>query len=59
MNGIKFKTIDEVYAKYQTNTLSKFRRKPNENGFTDELSNMECQYWINQNSIPEQISKFI
>ena len=33
---IRFKTIDEVYAKYPTNTLSKFKRIANRYGFTDD-----------------------
>ena len=33
---IKFKTIDEVYSKYPTNTLSKFKRIANRYGFTDD-----------------------
>lgn len=33
---VKFKTIDEVYAKYPTNTISKFKRIANRYGFTDD-----------------------
>ena len=36
MNRVKFKTIDEVYAKYPTNTLTKFKRIANKYGFTDD-----------------------
>lgn len=33
---VKFKNIDEVYAKYPTNTLTKFKRIANKYGFTDD-----------------------
>ena len=36
MSRVKFKTIDEVYEKYPTNTISKFKRIANKYGFTDD-----------------------
>ena len=36
MSRVRFKTIDEVYKKYPTNTLSKFKRIANRYGFTDD-----------------------
>ena len=36
MSRIRFKTIDEVYAKYPTNTLTKFKKIANKYGFTDD-----------------------
>lgn len=36
MSRIKYKTIDEVYIKYPTNTLTKFTKIANKYGFTNE-----------------------
>ena len=36
MSRVRFKTIDEVYAKYPTNTLTKFKKIANKYGFTDD-----------------------
>lgn len=36
MSRIRFKSIDEVYKKYPTNTLTKFKRIANKYGFTDD-----------------------
>ena len=36
MSRIKFQTIDEVYKKYPTNTLTKFKKITNRYEFTDD-----------------------
>ena len=36
MSRVRFKTIDEVYAKYPTNTLTKFKKIATKYGFTDD-----------------------
>ena len=36
MSRVKYKTIDEVYVKYPTNTLAKFKKIANRYGFTDD-----------------------
>ena len=36
MSRIRFKTIDEVYEKYPTNTITKFKKIANKYGFTDD-----------------------
>ena len=38
MSRVKFKTFDEVYAKYPINTLSLFKRIANQYGFTDDAA---------------------
>ena len=47
---IKFKTIDEVYEKYPTNTLKKFSKIANKYGFTDD----EAKEFLNSRVIHDQ-----
>ena len=50
MSRIKFKTIDEVYEKYPTNTITKFKRVANRYGFTDD----EAKEYLNSKVIHDQ-----
>ena len=50
MSRVKFKTIDDVYAKYPTNTLSKFKRIANQYGFTDD----EAKEFLNTKIVHDQ-----
>ena len=45
-----FKTIDEVYAKYPTNTLTKFKKIANRYGFTDD----EAREYLNSKVVHDQ-----
>ena len=58
MSRFKFKTIDEVYEKYPTNTLTKFKKIANRYGFTDD----EAKSFLNSRVIHDQrkpIPKFM
>ena len=50
MSRIKFATIADVYKKYPTNTLSKFKRIANKYGFTDD----EAKEYLNNKVVHDQ-----
>ena len=50
MSRIRFKTIDQVYDKYPTNTLTKFAKIANKYGFTDD----EAKEFLNSKVIHDQ-----
>ena len=50
MSRIKFATIADVYAKYPTNTLSRFKKIANRYGFTDD----EAAEYLNSHVIHDQ-----
>ncbi|KAK8892195.1 hypothetical protein M9Y10_029418 [Tritrichomonas musculus] len=50
MSRVRFKTLDEVYKKYPTNTLSKFKRIANRYGLTDD----EAKEYLNSHVVHDQ-----
>ena len=50
MSRVKFNTIDEVYAKYPTKSLPKFKRIANRYGFTDD----EAKHYLNTMVVHDQ-----
>ena len=50
MSRIRFKTLDDVYEKYPTNTLTKFTKIANRYGFTDE----EAKEYLSRNVVHDQ-----
>lgn len=50
MSRVKFNTIDEVYAKYPTKSISKFKRIANRYGFTDD----EAKHYLNTMVVHDQ-----
>ena len=53
MSRVRFKTLDEVYKKYPTNMLSKFKRIANRYGFADDEANVyHNSYVVHDQHIP-------